>query len=361
MGSLIVYCAGTSVDVLPGNSIDALLLNVPNNGGTERAIQESKNLIRVCNAKTTMLDSGGYQLFVAEQEKKEIICDEKIPLIQEKDLVNLTPFHVIWAAVRINPDRLVALDYPIATIEEKEKQEVEFRRKLGFNADWAIQTAQLREKHCPHIQLFLPIQCYNLDHLERYRRLVTGIRFDGYSMPVRNLNLGEIALFLSRFYQLGIRQIHLLGTLRFFTIALCAYAARHFFDWVSLDATTWRLQAQDSRYMNPHDLSAEYIGNDAIIDPGIQMDCPCPWCRNKTFTYIKHLPFKVREEFLRCHNFWVVDRVSRDLFQNSGSIATLEQYLKRKARNQAQIRELVKILAIMEKGKTDERAWELLK
>ena len=152
-----------------------------------------------------------------------------------------------------------------------------------------------------------------------------------------------------------------MGTLKFFTIGLCAYAARHFFDWVSLDATTWRLQAQDSRYMNPHDLSSEYLGERSIIDPGIQMDCQCPWCRGKTFTYIKHLPFKVREDFLRCHNFWVVDRVSKELFQNSESIATLERYLKRKTRKQAEIKELVKILAIMEWGRKDERAWERLK
>jgi tRNA-guanine family transglycosylase len=361
MGTLIVYCAGTSVDVLPGNSIHALLLNVPNNGNSERAVRESKNLIRVSQAKTTMLDSGGYQLFVAEQEKKEIIYDEKIPPIQEKDLLNLTPTHVIWAAERIRPDIVVALDFPIGKIKEKEKQEVEFRRKLGFNVDWAIQTAELREKHCPRIKLFLPIQCYNLDHLERYRRLVEGVPFDGYSMPVRNLGVGEIARFLSRFYQLGVRQVHLLGTLKFFTIALSAYAARHFFDWVSLDATTWRLLAQDSMYMNPHDLTGEYIGDDAMIDPGIRMDCLCPWCRTKTFTYIKRLPFKVREEFLRCHNFSAVDRVSRELFENSESITTLERYLKRKSRRQAQVGELVKILAILEKGKTDERAWELLK
>ncbi len=347
MGQLIYFVAGTSVDVLPAKHIGALLLNIPNNAEDDRKIKASKNLIGVAQPRTVMLDSGGYQLLVGQENGLEVIYDEIAPIYQP-GTINLTPWHLIRGAVKIQPNILVGLDYPVKKIREKEKQETEFRYKLGFNADYAIQTAQLREKHCPQIKLLLPIQCYNLDHFERYRRLVTGVRFDGYSMPVRNLKLGEIALFLLKFRQLGIREVHLLGTLSFFTIALSAYMARHLFDWVSLDATTWRIQAQYSSYMNPHDLSVQFVGEDAKIDGNIKMDCQCPWCKGKTFSYIKCLPYTERTAFLRCHNHFVIDRICRELYDNASTLSNLKRYLMGASTRPEKVNNLIDLLGALE-------------
>ncbi|MCK7503059.1 MAG: hypothetical protein MZV70_02445 [Desulfobacterales bacterium] len=65
---------------------------------------------------------------------------------------------------------------------------------------------------CPQVKLFLPVQSYNLEQLEVVFRRTAGIAYDGLSMPVRELDLEEIALFLVRFYQRGTTRVHLLGT-----------------------------------------------------------------------------------------------------------------------------------------------------
>lgn len=345
MGSLIYFCAGASMDILPGKGVNALLLNVPDNGASARAIKDSKNLVRACTPKYVMVDSGGYQLLKGEEEGLEMGFNEEAP-VRQPGRINLTPWHVIRAAVNLKPNILIALDFPIAKIPEKEKQEIEFHSKLGFNVDWAIKTAELRKKHSPEIRLFIPVQCYSLRNFELFSRLIRGIEFDGYSMPVRNLSLAEITLFLVRFYQIGIRQIHLLGVSSFFTIALCAYMARHLFEWVSLDARSWTLQAEHNSFMNPHDLSPEFLGKDVMIDESIQLDCECPWCRGKTFTYIKHLPFTERTHFLRCHNHWVIEKAVSELSQNSGNLQDLRRFLRKRSSNQKTAEELCRCLSV---------------
>ena len=152
----------------------------------------------------------------------------------------------------------MGLDFPIKKIQEKEKQEVEFRYKLGFNVDWAIRTAELRQKYCPGIKLFIPIQCYTLQHLDLFVRLIGNIPFDGFSMPVRNLSLAEIAVFLMKFYAMGIREIHLLGTLQFLTDSAIPPTRR----FTCLIGCPWMprpggLQRKKQNYLNPHDLSIE--------------------------------------------------------------------------------------------------------
>jgi hypothetical protein len=347
MGHLINYCAGTSVEVLPGKHIDALLLNVPNNAEDDRKIRASRNLIKVAQPKTVMLDSGGFQLLNAQDGGLQIIYDESAP-IHLPGTINLTPWHLIRGAVKIQPDSIVGLDFPIRKILERERQEVEFRYKLGFNLTWAIKSAELRQIHCPGIRLFLPVQCYSLEHLDLFVKLIGNVPFDGFSMPVRNLSLGQIAMFLLRFYQLGVRQVHLLGTLSFFTIALSAYAARHFFDWVSLDATSWRKKAEYQNYANPYDLSSEFIGPDVQIDGNIKVVCPCPWCQGKTFTDIKDLPYTEKTDFLRCHNHWVTEKVCRELYQSAQTLSGLRSYLMAVSSHPEKVDILIRILGSLD-------------
>ncbi len=347
MGQFVYFCAGTSVEVLPGKRIEAVLLNVPHNGKDDADIKKSRNLIEFSQAKLVMLDSGGYQLLVNQEEGKEIIYDEKGAILQPGK-INLTPWHVIRAAIGIRPDIMVALDFPIRKILEKEKQEIEFRFKLGFNVDWSIKTAELRQQYCAGIKLFLPVQCYTLEHLDLFLRLIGNVSFDGLSMPVRNLSLAEVALFLIRFYQMGIRQVHLLGVASFFVIALATYLSRHLLDWLSLDATTWRQKAQFSGYLNPYDLSSESIGEDVLIDENIKMDCNCPWCSGRTFTYIKNLPYTEKTDFLRCHNNWTTEKISRELYQNAGTLGSFKTYLQRASSHPEKVDQLIKILGALE-------------
>jgi tRNA-guanine family transglycosylase len=350
MGKLVYFVAGVSVDVLPAKHIKSVLLNVPDNGRDEKAIKDARNLVRISRAKTVMLDSGGFQLLQAEKRGLGIGYDET-GAIRQEGKINLTPWHVVKAAMNLRPDIMVALDFPIDTFDDREKQEVEFRYKLGFNVDWSTQTAELRKKYCPDTILFVPVQCYNLEHFGIFTRLIQGIDFDGFSMPVRNLSLGEIILFLIRFRQMGIKKVHLLGTSTFFIIALSSFMAEHLFDWVSLDATTWRYIAQKETYLNPYDLSPEILTPQVQIDEAIPVDCKCPWCKGKTFTYIKNLPYTEKTNFLRCHNHWVIEKAVRELSQNSGTLEGLRRFLRKRSSNQKAAEELCRCLAVADEFK----------
>ena len=71
----------------------------------------------------------------------------------------------------------MSLDFPIRKLEDPEDQEFEFNRKLGFNSRWAIETSELRDKFCPEVKLFVPIQAYNLNQLHLFMKLIQEVNF----------------------------------------------------------------------------------------------------------------------------------------------------------------------------------------
>lgn len=325
MGKLVYFCAGIDRNRLPSNKVKALLLNVPRNGYNERAIRRSQKLIKECKAGVVMLDSGGYQLLKSSQNGRRVIYDENGPIWGE-GWINLTPQHVIEAALKIKPDILVALDFPIETIKDRNKQEIEFRKKLRYNVLWAIETAELHKKYCPEIKLFVPVQCYSLEQLDIFLRKIKEVQFDGFSMPVRNLSLSEITSFLINFYGLGMRRVHLLGTLSIKVLALCAYGARHLFDWVSLDATSWTTAAQYNEYMRPENLKRISL-NDGKLKIA---QCACPQCRGKPISLIKTFSPRKRRALLMGHNYWCVKKITADLFRNSKDLRGMQRFLERR-------------------------------
>lgn len=348
MGQLVSLCAGANMDVLPSKHVDALLFNVPDNGSSPRVIEYALKMMKSARVKFSMLDSGGFQILQAEDNSKKITFDDSKPVINSESEINLTPKHVMLAAAKLNPHIAVGLDFPIRKITDPDERELEFLRKLGFNVKWAIESAELRKMLCPEVLFYLPIQCYDLNHLDLFLKLIGDINFDGVSMPVRNLSINEIALFMVRFYQLGIRRVHLLGTSKFFAIALSAYMARNLFEMVSFDATTWREQAQHVGYLNPYDLSSEILTSTVIVDEKFSINCECPFCRGKTFTYIKNLPYTDKVSFLRNHNWWVTEKAAKDLYQNCGNLLQLERFLKTRCQNTEKVEELCSTLSIID-------------
>jgi len=347
MGIFVNFCAGTNSNILPAKDVDAILGNVPYNGIGEKAIQDTNLMFDYAACTYRFLDTGGYQYAVAETDGKEIINDSSKPAICDKTTLNLTLDHVFYAMKKLNVNMANAMDFPIKKYESPEADVFEFHKKVGLNLHWARESARLKNINCPDVELFLPIQCYNLDQLDYFLTHLGSIEFDGYSIPTRNFQINELTLFLVRFYQLGIKKVHILGTSQFFTIAMGAYMARHYFDWVSLDATTWREQAQNGNYLNQYNLMPEKIYN-VIIDERIENDCTCPFCKDKTFTYIKNLPQTERVDFLRCHNFWAIEKVTRELYDNADTILTLEKYLKKKSSDVKKIDELIKVLSLID-------------
>ena len=317
--------------------------------GAELVAGIKRNMHRMLTAAKTslsMLDSGGFQLHMGELDSKKISFDDSRPVIRNAKEVNLAPIHVMRPAGILKPTIVTGLDFPIKKISDPKEQKREFMSKLGFNVIWAIECSELRKKLCPDVQFFLPVQCYDPDQFDQFINLIPGVLYDGVSIPIRNLSINEVIVFMVRFYQIGIRQVHILGTSKLFIIAVSAFMARHFFDWVSFDATTWREYAQNALYMNPYNLSQERIAQNVIIDENIPMDCQCPFCNDKTFTFIKNLPDTDRTALLRSHNWWVIEKATRDLYGNSGNVIELERCLRAKGAKPEDVDELCKALSL---------------
>lgn len=354
MGKFVNFCAGAKIEVIPARHVPHLLINVPNDGINAAVIKGVHKLVTHLETEVLFQDSGGFQILMAVQNGKNISFDSSRPLTISETELNITPYHVVETATKLKPHIMTSLDYPINTISGENEQEKEFMDKLGYNALWAHETAELREKYCPEVKLLIPIQCYTLTHLEMFSKLIRGVNYDGFSMPLRNLSITQTALFLLRFYQMGIKMVHLLGSASFFSIALGTYMARHYFDWVSLDATSWREQAQHAGYLNPYDLTNEHVGDTLIIDDRIRMFCPCPFCKDRTFTSIKNLPYTDKTAFLRSHNFWVTENIANELYAASSDIGTFEKILHQKTKRTKKIDEIINCLTIMDVMKDED-------
>ena len=351
MGKLVNICAGADDKILPQSHIEALLLNVPNHGSSKRKIEKAKELVQRARPRHLIVDSGGFQLLKAEEKSKKISFDPNLPVKCTSREINISAKSAMEGASPFQSDIAVGLDWPIIKINAKypAAREEEFFRKLNYNVKWAFESAFWWKQLCSqYTKFFLPIQCYNIAQLDVFLNSIAGLEYDGVSMPIRNLKLWEIALFLVKFYQLGIKRVHLLGTSSFFTIALCAYMSQQMFDWVSLDARSWSEAAKYSESFSPYDLSREKLGSKVTISQDIENDCPCIFCKGISFKQIQRLQYKKRVFLLRNHNWWILNKTFHDLYQNSIDVLQLERFLRSRSKNPAIVDELCKILSLVD-------------
>ena len=354
MGELVNFCAGADLRNLPAKPIDALLLNVLDHGSTPSKIAAAKEMLRLARPQKSTFDSSGFQLLQGQLNGKKIWSDPDLEMKNKDREINLAPKHVMEVAAIFQPDIVVGLDLPIRKLESAAERESEFERKLQYNVRWAYESAMWQKTLCPRAKLFMPIQCYNLHQLNTFFRRIDGVAYDGVSMPIRGLNLGEIALFMVSFYQRRIDRVHLLGTFSFGVIALCAYLSRHMFGWVSLDATSWRKAAEYGEFFNPLDLSRERLTPTMTIDSGPVNDCPCPFCQGGSFTQIQGLPRRDKVDLLRKHNWWVLDQACRDLYANSTDIVRLERFLRARWKRQDVVDEIITALSLVDTLKDED-------
>ncbi len=351
MGEFINICAGADCNSLPETRVKAILFNVLDHCSSPYKINAAKEMYRVSQPKYSMLDSSGYQLHLAELASKILSFNPELPPKCTSRTINIVPKHVMESALVFQPympDIVIGLDFPIRKLKDVASPEAEFFKKLDYNVRWTVQSAVWWKELCPETKFFIPIQCYDLVQFNVFYDKIGGLECDGYSMPVRNLEIWEIALFLVKFYQLGIKRVHLLGTSKLFAIALCAYMARHLFDWVSLDASSWRKAADKVECFNPFDLSREKFGSRVIINNEIENDCPCPYCTGKTFNEIKNMVFKDKLSLLRNHNWWVLENIFHDLYENSCDIVQLKTFLNARSQKPAAVDNLCNILSLVE-------------
>ncbi len=351
MGELINICAGADSNSFPKSPVEALLFNVIDHCSSPRKIDAAMEMYRLIQPKYLMLDSSGYHLLMAELASKRLSFNPDLPPKSTSRELNIAAKHVMDATLVFQPympDIVIGLDFPIRQLKDVESPEAEFFKKLDYNVRWAVQSAAWWKELCPQSKFFLPIQCYNLDQFNIFWDRVGGLDHDGVSMPIRNLEIPEIALFLVKFYQLGITRVHLLGTSQFFRIALCAFMARHVFEWVSIDASSWRKAADNAECFNPYDLSREKLGSRVIINHEFENDCPCPFCTGKSFNDIKNMEFADKCSLLRQHNWWVLERAFRELYDHSTDIIQLERFLKTRSKHPAKVDELCYVLSLVD-------------
>ncbi len=354
MGDFVNYCAGVHTGILPSRKMEAILINVPRNAGTEADIRRSLKMLVATRTKHSMLDSGGYQRLTNELKGGVSTADSSRPLICRKHEMNLAPIHVIQTAVKVQPGIVTALDAPVLKVSGLEKQRREFETKLPLNLKWMRETARLRSKYCPSIELFIPIQCYDLHQFGLIEPTLSELHYDGLSLPTRNLDAAGISLFLLKFYQIGVRKVHLLSVSNFTGIALAAYFAQHVFDWCSVDATTWRMDSQYHDYLRPQDLFKISVREDASFDEGQALPCDCPWCSRTSFTEIKHLPGPEKTALLRYHNYYVIQQLGRELYARSANFNSYIQHLRERNPRQAKlVRGLIDALTIVHHRKDE--------
>lgn len=351
MGEFINICAGSDGNSIPESSVEAVLFNVIDHCISQRKIDAAMEMYRLIQPRYSMLDSSGYHVLLAELASKRLSFNPDLPIKYTSREINIAAKHVMESALVFQPympDIVIGLDVPIRKLKYVESPEAEFLKKHVYNAPLAVQSAAWWKELCPQSKFFLPIQCYNLDQFNIFWDRVGGLEHDGVSMPIRNLGVPEIALFLVKFYQLGIKRVHLLGTSQFFSIALCAYMARHVLEWVSIDASSWRKAADKVEYFNPLDLSRERLTSRVVINHEFENDCPCPFCAGKSFNDIKNMEFADKCSLLRQHNWWVLERAFRDLYDHSTDIIRLERFLKTRSKHPSKVDELIGVLSLID-------------
>ncbi|MGA2228943.1 MAG: hypothetical protein ABSH41_31285 [Syntrophobacteraceae bacterium] len=341
MANLVIMSAGMKADLVLGIPVESILVNVPD---VEKSYETYHRLIDALKPQYRMLDSGGYQILTAEEEGKRISFDEHKPLINSAGELNLTPNHVVEVAARINPDIVVAQDFPILKITGESGQRKEFFKKFPFNRKWAIRTSELMVQRGMDLnKLFMPVQCYTIQQFEIFHRHISGCAFGGMSMPVRNLKLNEVLRFWLKMYEYGITRVHLLGTTAAKAITLAAYMARqHFFEWVSLDSTTWMLAANNKQYLASEDLKGLRVGDEKLISPTRRKTCNCLWCSDFTdFAGIINMDSRSKSRFLARHNFMATQNFARNAYVRAGSAANLEEFINNNFTNDRIARETV--------------------
>jgi hypothetical protein len=170
--------------------------------------------------------------------------------------------------------------------------------------------------------------------------MIKGIEFDGFSLPVRNMSMKDIAIFILKMHGWGVKKVHILGSSSLPVISVCAYMSQRFFDGVSFDATTWRISAQYGRFIQPDDLAHKSLNEAGSFDP--EFRCQCQSCNGKNLGQIAALDRKERMKILVTHNYLAVQNLSKEF----GGAAVDAQYLKKRLAGSKR-RDIKKILRNM--------------
>ena len=252
------FVSGAPVGSTSTTISKGFLVNTVAAGNSAQAILRTLKFFKKLGLGTvTALDSGGFQIFQAETGAIDftIIYDPSKPMVFGRYL-NITPRHCLHTALGTHPNIMFSLDYPVPKEHNKGRQNILFMRNNTFNVRCAREIAAMRDKLCPEIKFFIPLQLYDLDQFDYFMAGLGNINFDGLSLPIRIFSLEKITIFLMKFLKMGIKQAHILGTTRFDVLALLSYFARNYYDFLSVDSTSWRKFATVQVYLRPFSLTS---------------------------------------------------------------------------------------------------------
>lgn len=328
-GILINSCSGAGIDSLPSSSLTSLLYNVPGAIESEKTIRETKELIEASNAKIIIQDSGGFQVYVRRRDGQPCVYVED-EAVYYKNALNLTPKNVIKSAEIFHPHIMMSIDNPIPEEKDPAKRHLVFLEHHGFNVRLTKEIAHLKKERGVASELFVPVQAYTLEECDMFLEDLGDTEYDGLSLPKRNHDPIEMAVFFLKFYHAGVRKAHLLGSTTFSRVAILAYFAHHFMDFISMDTTTWRTDGELSKWYIPFNFRDIRLLSDDRIDERLQNECECPWCRGKSLTQIKNMAYSGQSNLLARHNYWCVEQAMREFQKNAASAKDLAEFLLQK-------------------------------
>ena len=313
----------------PTMTVEGILVNAVNHGSSCRAAEKCSDFLSDVGAGYTITDSGGFQIagildqYDISRKNRDNQTADKLQKKIEKILQVNSPEVVCKIANGFSSDIVMALDMPVSNYSDNQLQENEFQKKLGVNLMWANDSIKFHRKYCPSSNLILPLQCYNVDQIEKFLAGIGSDDFAGVSIPTRNHSVAEIVKMITFLYSMGIRQIHILGSSKILVIAMMSYLTRHHLSWGSFDSTSWNMAAMNLRYLDPVTLRQTDISKLNIES----INCPCPWCYRYRFLEKKRSGYDFIYH-LANHNFWVTENAVQTLYNVSDNLGTLNLYLK---------------------------------
>jgi hypothetical protein len=325
----MIFGAGISSEKTLVGPVEAILISAATVGESEATMRRTRKMLELLGWPIVMCDSGGFQILTSEIKGLIPTFNMFEPMEFSADRANISPKHVLEIAAKLDPTYLVCLDYPIRKDIDPSEFEREFDTKLDYNVDFATATSLLLPEYgLDHERLLIPVQCYTLEQFEIFWSMLDGLQFGGLSMPIREMPNDEIVLFLRSMRHKDVQQVHILGSTKTELIAIGAFAARHYFEWLSLDATTWFWSAKTQQYQHPVTLKNLIMGPGAVFDDPV-IPCGCPWCGCYTsLDDIKNLNYADKCAFLCQHNFWAINNFAKMAYAAAVDLQTYRSFLE---------------------------------
>ncbi len=292
-----------------------------------------------------MQDSGGYQIWRETNKKPKIIIKDGQPYLKDdhREIIfdphqkvyppgklNITPSHLIVGVQILKPNIMISLDYPVKKTSDLGSQEFEFRMTLAYNVRAAYETSQLRNQFCQDIPLYIPFQAYSFDQIDIFFELLKNMKYEGVSIPMRHHDGYSLGIYLLKYFSMGFKKIHLLGSASFEVLAVSAYFAKNFFDLTTIDSTSWMKFANNLQYQIPYDLRVYDLRPIISVNPQKRVQCNCPMCSPAAnLRKIQKMDAPQIRVYLYTHNFSVTEEIIKSFFDNSDTAKMLRDFMLR--------------------------------